>query len=65
MKKRPLILMAICFGVGLASAETKETNSLVLTAVPSTLRKVPLLTTVLLTVRPAETVTVWPTAMAA
>ena len=30
MKKRSLILTAICFGVRLASAETKETNSLVL-----------------------------------
>ena len=30
MKRRSLILMAICFGVHLASAETKETNSLVL-----------------------------------
>ncbi len=30
MKRRSLILMAICFGARLASAETKETNSLVL-----------------------------------
>ena len=40
MKKRPLILMAICFGVGLASAETKETNSLVL---PDAARSITLL----------------------
>ena len=30
MKKRSLLLMAVCFGMRLASAETKETNSLVL-----------------------------------